>query len=590
MNENPAGRTHNCGELRAKDSGSKALLFGWVHGIRDHGGVIFIDLRDRYGLTQVVVHPENVSKETLELSRSFKSEFVVRVGGIVKTRPAQMINPELPTGEIEVVADEVELLNQSKTPPFQVEDQVDVGEELRLKFRYLDLRKPSIKDVIVFRHKVAFLVRKFLDGKKFLEIETPILVRPTPEGARDYLVPSRVSPGKFYALPQSPQLYKQLLMVSGFDRYFQIARCLRDEDLRADRQPEHTQIDIEMSFVTVDDVFSLVEEMFKTIFGELFGIDLKTPFLRLSYADSLARFGTDKPDIRFGYEISDVTDEMKRSSFEAFKKVIEAGGEAKALVCKGVGSLSRRELDELTELVKASGGKGLASARVSGGSLEGGMKKFVTPDLEQALVARFALGDGDVVLFTADKREAALKSLGTVRSALGKRALKEREKFSFVWIKDFPIFQWNEDRKAWEPEHHLFCMPDDDSIDRIEKDPGSATGKIYDLVLNGVELGSGSIRVHNRKLQERIMAVAGISRDEAEKRFGFLLEALDYGAPPHGGIALGLDRIVMIMTGRETIRDTIAFPKTQKASSLVDGSPAEVDEKELNELHIRIVE
>jgi aspartyl-tRNA synthetase len=581
-------RTHLCGELRPSEIGGEAVLMGWVHRTRDHGGVLFIDLRDHTGLTQVVFHPANLSPEALAKARAVRAEWVLAVRGRVVARPPEMVNRDLATGGVEVDATEGRVLNVSRTPPFPVDDETEVSEDLRLRFRYLDLRRFSLQQSLRLRAQVALETRKHLTGKGFVEVETPMLVRPTPEGARDYIVPSRLHPGKFYALPQSPQLYKQILMVSGMNRYFQLARCLRDEDLRADRQPEHTQIDLEMAFVTEDEVFEVIEGLMAHVFRECLGEELATPFLRLSYRDAMNRFGSDKPDLRFGLEIVDVTERAAGSGFGVFANAVAAGGVVKGLLVPGGAEKSRKDLDGLEAAARTYGAKGLAWTKVGPQGLEGGIGKHLGAGsgLAEALAAK----PGDLLLFVADGWSTAARAMGAVRSVLGEPLVAGREKeFRFLWVREFPLFEFNPDRGRWEAAHHIFSMPMEEHLPFLETDPGKVHAHLYDLVANGIELASGSIRIHRRDIQERVMKVVGVSPEEAERKFGFLLEAFQYGAPPHGGIAPGLDRLIMLMSGRKSLRDVIAFPKTARATSLMDQAPAEVDPEDLRALHIRIV-
>ncbi len=581
-------RTHLCGELRANDAGREAVLMGWVQKNRDLGGLLFMDLRDHTGVTQVVFHPDRFAEEELRKARAARAECVLAVKGTVAPRPDETVNADMPTGAVELEASEVRVLNVSRTPPFPVEDGVEVSEDLRLRYRYLDLRRPSLQDSLRLRARVTLETRKYLYGEDFVEVETPIMVRPTPEGARDYLVPSRLHPGRFYALPQSPQLYKQILMVSGFNRYFQIARCLRDEDLRADRQPEHSQIDMEMAFVTEDEVYAVVEGLMTHIFRECLGVELATPFARLTYREAMDAYGTDKPDTRFDLKLVELTETVADSDFRVFKETAARGGTVKGLRVPGGAGHSRKEIEALEGSAKTLGAKGLAWTKVGESGLEGGIGKF----LGDGAALREALGaeTGDLLLFVADDWDVACKALGAVRSVLGEPLVAGREKeFAFLWVREFPLFEYNRDRGAWEAAHHMFSMPVEEHLDYLETDPGKVHATLYDLVANGVELASGSIRIHRRDIQERVMKVVGMDMEEADRRFGFLLEALQYGAPPHGGIAPGLDRIVMLMSGRRSLRDVIAFPKTARATSLMDGAPARVDPRDLADLHIQVV-
>jgi len=577
-------RTHTCGELTVKDLGKKVALAGWVHRRRDHGGLIFIDLRDRYGLTQIVFNPAK-SKELHDAAETLRSEYVVVVEGEVSRRPDGTENPKLETGEIEITASKLTILNIAQTPPFEIEEDSQISEELRFTYRFVDLRRKSARDKLIIRHKVCHITRNFLEGEGFIEVETPILTKSTPEGARDYLVPSRINQGEFYALPQSPQLFKQILMVAGMDRYFQIAKCFRDEDLRADRQPEFTQIDIEMSFVDVDDVLDLTERLMKAIFKEAMGVELKTPFPRIKHHEAIERFGTDKPDTRFGMELFDLTDTLKGGQFQTFEKIITAGGIIKALNLKGKADISRSEIDGLTELAIKLGAKGLAYFKVGDGTVDCPIAKFFDDDRVKAMLKKMGAVKGDMILAVADKKEAVNEILANLRLQLAEKyGLIEKDKFNFIWIVEFPWFKYNDEEKRWEAEHHPFTAPYDEDIPLIETNPEKVRAKAYDLVLNGVEISSGSIRIHNKETQSKIFKSIGLSEQEAKSRFGFLLEAFSYGAPPHGGIAPGLDRLIAMMTGSESIRDVIAFPKTQKAVCFMTGAPSDVSEKQLKEL------
>jgi aspartyl-tRNA synthetase len=584
-------RTHRCGDLRPEHAGIRARLLGWAHRTRDHGGVLFLDLRDRYGITQVVFRPESLSAETMELARTIGSEYVCLVEGTVLKRPRGSENTELDTGGIELQADTLAILNSSRTPPFPLDDSTTASEDLRLRYRYLDLRRAPLRDNLVFRHAMTRTVREYLSDHGFLEIETPLLVKPTPEGARDFVVPSRVHPGKFFALPQSPQLYKQILMVSGFDRYFQIARCLRDEDQRADRQLEFTQIDLEMSFAVEDDVFEVVEGMLASVFRRDLGRELKVPFPRLTYRESMDRFGSDKPDLRIPFEIRDVTDVAGESAFQKFREAKESAPATMtgALAPPGLGAASRREIEAWEAAAKQLGVAGLAWTRVKGGALDGGVGKHFAGDLAGRLIAAAGASDGDLLLIASGPRPTVLKALGQVRLILGEEHWKlDPTDFRFVWVHQFPLFEWDEGRKAWAPAHHIFTMPLDEHLSHLTSDPGKVHAQLYDLAANGQELASGSIRIHRKDIQERVMQVIGMTSEEAQNKFGFLLEAFEYGAPPHGGIALGLDRLVILFHGGDSIRDAIAFPKTASATSLMDGAPAPVDEADLRDLRIRV--
>jgi len=582
-------RTVTCGELRAADAGRRVTLNGWVHRNRDHGGVHFVNLRDRYGITQVVID-EGAPRNLVETAAALKFEYVVAVEGTVRQRPGEMVNREMATGEVEVAADAIHVLTRSETLPFMVDERSDAREELRLKYRDLDLRSFSMQRKIRLRHDVTFRVREYLHGRSFTEIETPTMIRSTPEGARDFLVPSRIHRGTFYALPQSPQLYKQILMVSGFDRYFQIAHCFRDEDARGDRQPEHTQIDIEMSFVGKEEVFELIEGMLSHVFHHTMDRELTIPFPRLAYDDAMNRYGSDKPDLRFGLEMQDFAPFVPGSEFKVFKSVLESGGAVKALVVPGAGEFSRKQITDLEEVAKTYGAKGLAWMKATAGGLDGGIAKFFASQASE-IVDALGANEGDLLLFVADRWRIACTALGAVRSRLGRDLeLFDPAEFSFAWIVDFPLFEWDDEHEKWEPSHHMFTMPQEQYLETMESDPGAVKGDLYDLVCNGVELASGSIRINDPEIQRRIFSIVGFPEEEAEKRFGFLLEAFRYGAPPHGGIAPGLDRLVMLMAGESTIREVIAFPKNTVGICPMDDSPSAVDPAQLDELGIRLVE
>ncbi len=594
-------RSTSCGELRTGHVGQTVTLAGWVHRRRDHGNLIFIDLRDRYGLVQVVFNPELAPKAHAAAER-FRSEWVVKVSGTVNARPEGTANPGLATGEIEVSASSTEVLNESKTPPFEVGDDAEVDELLRLKYRYIDLRRPSMQETIALRHRVVKYIRDFLDERGFLEIETPILIKSTPEGARDYLVPSRLYPGQFYALPQSPQQLKQLLMVAGMDKYFQIARCFRDEDPRADRQPEHTQLDLEMSFVEQDDVLSLIEDLYTPMLEELVpGKRVVTPFPRLSYQEAMDRFASDKPDLRFGLEMADLTDLASKSEFRVFSSAASGGGIVKGFSVPGAGGYARRQLDELVDFTKTRGAQGLvyialdASApsldELTGDDFRSPAARFLTLDEVKEAAALTGAGPGDLVLIVAGPAKSTNVALSALRGEMARRyELADPDVLHFAFIVDFPLFEWNENEGRWDAMHHAFSMPNADTIQYLESEPGRVIGTLYDLVCNGVELASGSIRVHQRDLQERIFKVLGYTEEQVGQRFKQLLDALEYGAPPHGGIAPGIDRLIMVLLGIDNIRDVIAFPKTQNAIDPLFEAPDNVEAEQLDELRIRIIE
>ena len=581
-------RTHTCCELGAEAVGTEVVLMGWVQRRRDHGGVIFVDLRDREGLTQVVFNPE-VSPEVHEKAHVLRSEYVIGIRGKVEKRLEGMTNPKLKTGAIEVFATELNIFNAAETPPFLIEDNVDVSENIRLKYRHIDLRRTMFQKNIINRHKAAASVRQYLNSRKFIDIETPVLTRSTPEGARDYLVPSRVNPGLFYALPQSPQIFKQLLMISGFDRYYQIVKCFRDEDLRADRQPEFTQIDMEMSFVGENDVMDVSEGLMTNLFKDVLDIELKTPFPRLYYEDAVGRFGLDKPDIRFDLELVNISDIVENAGFKVFADVVKKGGIVKALNAKGCINFTRKEIDDLTEFVAVYRAKGLAWIKVHEDSWQSPIAKFFTEEEKQALARRIDMKPGDLVFFVADQPKVTNEALGNLRNFLGKKlGLVQENTFSFVWITRFPLLEYDENEKRYQALHHPFTAPLEEDYDLLETDPLSIRSRAYDLVLNGSEIGGGSIRIHQKELQERVFAALGMDRKTFEEKFGFLLSALDSGAPPHGGIAFGFDRLVMILCGQSSIRDVIPFPKTQKAACLLTNAPSEAGKAQLDELSLRI--
>ncbi len=581
-------RTHTCCDLDASDVGAEVVLMGWVQRRRDHGGVIFVDLRDREGITQVVFNPE-VSSNVHEKAHILRSEYVIGIRGKVEKRLAGMANPNLKTGEIEVFATELKIFNAAETPPFMIEDNVDVSENVRLTYRHIDLRRTLLQKNIINRHKAATAVRQYLNSRRFIDIETPVLTRSTPEGARDYLVPSRVNPGLFYALPQSPQLFKQLLMISGFDRYYQIVKCFRDEDLRADRQPEFTQIDMEMSFVGEDDVMDVAQGLMVKLFKDVLDIDLMIPFPRLFYEDAVGRFGLDKPDIRFGLELVDISDIVATAGFKVFADAVKRGGMVKALNAKSCLHFTRKEIDDLADFVSVYRAKGLAWIKVHEDSWQSPIAKFFSDEEKQALARRIDMQAGDLVFFVADQPKVVNEALGHLRNFLGKKlGLIKENTFSFVWVTRFPLMEYDENEKRNQALHHPFTAPLEEDYDLLGKSPLSVRSRAYDLVLNGSEIGGGSIRIHQRKLQERVFEALGMDRKTYEDKFGFLLSALDSGAPPHGGIAFGFDRLVMILCGQSSIRDVIPFPKTQKAACLLTNAPSEAGKAQLDELSLRI--
>jgi aspartyl-tRNA synthetase len=581
-------RTHFCNDLGQANIGEEVILMGWVLRRRDHGGVIFIDLRDRFGITQVVFNPE-LNGAVHAKAHGVRSEWVLAVKGRVAPRPDGMLNAKLKTGEIEILVDELRILNRSKTPPFPLDEDVEVSEHLRLKYRYIDMRRPQMVEALVMRHKACQAMRSYLNDQNFLEIETPVLTRSTPEGARDYLVPSRVNPGRFYALPQSPQLFKQLLMVAGMDRYYQIVRCFRDEDLRADRQPEFTQVDMELSFVDEEDIYQVAEGMIRRLFQETKGLELAPSFPRMTYQEAMDRFGNDKPDTRFGLELTNLTEIIKDCGFKVFRTVVETGGMVKSINAKGCAGFSRKELDDLTAYAGNFGAKGLAWVKMKeDGEWQSPIAKFFTDAERASMTAALQAETGDLLFFVADKPAVVHGALAELRLELGRRlGLMEPETFSFLWVTDFPLLEYSQEEKRHTAVHHPFTAPFEEDLALLETEPGQIRSRAYDLVLNGTEIGGGSIRIHQPEVQARVFKALNISEEEARDKFDFLLQALELGAPPHGGIAFGLDRLMMIIAGRDSIRDVIAFPKTQKAGCPMTEAPSTVARKQLTELSLR---
>ena len=581
-------RTHSCNDLTSANIGEEITLMGWVLRRRDHGGVIFIDLRDRHGLTQIVFNPE-VNPEVHAKAHKLRSEWVIAIRGKVEARLEGMANTKLATGEIEVFIDELRILNISETPPFPLDEESEISDNIRLQYRYMDLRRPEMSANLIQRHKAVQSIRTYLNDCEFLEVETPMLTRSTPEGARDYLVPSRVNAGKFYALPQSPQLFKQLLMIAGMDRYYQIVKCFRDEDLRADRQPEFTQIDMELSFVDEEQIIGVTEGMIAKLFKDTLGIDVAPPFARISYDEAMNRFGTDRPDTRFGFELVDLTEIAKTCSFKVFRSIADGDGTVRAINAKGCATFSRKDLDVLTEYVAQFGAKGLAWVKMKAdGEWQSPIAKFFSDEERAAMTKALDAEEGDLLFFGADKASVVFPVLGELRVEIARRLdLLDKKVFNFIWVTDFPLVEYDENKKRYQALHHPFTAPKDEDLDKLESDPASVYSQAYDLVLNGTEIGGGSIRIHQRDIQAKVLAALDIGEEEANDKFGFLLRALELGAPPHGGLAFGLDRLLMIITGSDSIRDVIAFPKTQRATCPLTEAPAGVSRKQLTELYLR---